>query len=197
MRKENKEIAHAAKTSEPVVWMQSDHLGKFIHHACGSQSILARCSDEQLMQDYKPLFLHPAHDDTEPVTATNIEFAVARACKEPSLLDALSWICGWESERIVKQVRENYGSGANGAGWDACFKFCLKQVIDKYPATDDTALLKQAMEDLEDSNGVNADDMGLPTREHITDGTPCWCNPETTYIDPETGLSVIVHREPQ
>jgi hypothetical protein len=34
-------------------------------------------------------------------------------------------------------------------------------------------------------------------REHITDGNPCWCNPETDYVDPETGIAVIVHKEPQ
>lgn len=37
----------------------------------------------------------------------------------------------------------------------------------------------------------------VPCREHVTDGTPCWCNPEVAYTDPETGASVIVHREPQ
>lgn len=34
-------------------------------------------------------------------------------------------------------------------------------------------------------------------REHITDGSPCWCSPEVDYIDPETGAAVIVHRRPQ
>jgi hypothetical protein len=34
-------------------------------------------------------------------------------------------------------------------------------------------------------------------RDHITTGAPCWCNPETTYKDPDTGLSVVVHKEPQ
>ena len=34
-------------------------------------------------------------------------------------------------------------------------------------------------------------------RQHMTDGSPCWCEPETIYTDPETGVSVIVHREPQ
>ena len=34
-------------------------------------------------------------------------------------------------------------------------------------------------------------------REHITDCNPCWCNPETDYVDPETGIAVIVHKEPQ
>jgi hypothetical protein len=34
-------------------------------------------------------------------------------------------------------------------------------------------------------------------RQHVTDGNPCWCAPETSYTDPETGASVIVHKEPQ
>ena len=34
-------------------------------------------------------------------------------------------------------------------------------------------------------------------RQHITDGSPCWCNPETDYVDPKTGAAVVVHKEPQ
>jgi hypothetical protein len=34
-------------------------------------------------------------------------------------------------------------------------------------------------------------------QEHITDDSPCWCCPEITYTDPDTGVSVIVHKEPQ
>ena len=49
----------AEHTAQPVVWMQSDQLHKFVSHACGAQSMLARCSDHQLMSDYKPLFTHP------------------------------------------------------------------------------------------------------------------------------------------
>lgn len=33
--------------------------------------------------------------------------------------------------------------------------------------------------------------------EHITDGSPCWCDPELNYVDPETGVKVWVHKEPQ
>ena len=36
----------------------------------------------------------------------------------------------------------------------------------------------------------------LHKRQHITDGTPCWCDPEVNYTAPETGASVIVHKEP-
>jgi len=62
----------------------------------------------------------------------NIIEAVNRACKEPTLLDALSFICVWESERIVKQVLNNYGSGSNGTMWDTYFKVCLKSVLENY-----------------------------------------------------------------
>lgn len=34
-------------------------------------------------------------------------------------------------------------------------------------------------------------------RVHITDGSPCWCYPETDYTDPNTGASVVIHKEPQ
>ena len=64
----------------------------------------------------------------------NIDQAVERACQEPTLLDALTWICVWESERAIKQARENYGSGSGGAGWDTCFRYCLEQVMVSYHA---------------------------------------------------------------
>ncbi len=44
---------------------------------------------------------------------------------------------------------------------------------------------------IEGAHGITA------TREHVTDDSPCWCNPEATYTDPDTGASVIVHKEPQ
>ena len=76
---------------------------------------------------------------------------------------------------------------------------------------DDEALLRQALKAIEQGawdtlRGRNAaaalrERLGVGKvvgkREHITDGSPCWCNPETTYTDPDTGASVIVHKEPQ
>jgi len=62
--------------------------------------------------------------------------AVERACEEPTLLDALSWICIWESERAIKQAHEFLTTGistaGDGKGWDTCFKYCLKEVMEKY-----------------------------------------------------------------
>ena len=57
----------------------------------------------------------------------NITEAVERACKEGTLLDALSWICVWESERVVKQAIKN-----EGKHWETCFKHSIKQVMDNY-----------------------------------------------------------------
>ena len=34
-------------------------------------------------------------------------------------------------------------------------------------------------------------------KENITDGTPCWCNPELNYKDPKTKAEVWVHKELQ
>ena len=65
-------------------------------------------------------------------SSMNFKEAIERACQEPTLLDAQTWICIWESERAIKQARENYGSGTDGAGWDTCFKICLKEVTEEY-----------------------------------------------------------------
>ena len=61
----------------------------------------------------------------------NIDDATKQACKESTLLDALTWICVWESEPVVKQVKKNL-TDSDGKGWDTCFKMCLKKVIDEY-----------------------------------------------------------------
>lgn len=84
----------------------------------------------------------------------------------------------------------------------------------------DTALLRQALEAtaywLEHGETPGAHDMiqrthdalqerliplgvgkGVGKREHITDGSPCWCNPDITYKDPDNGAEVWVHKEPQ
>ena len=63
----------------------------------------------------------------------NIDEAVARSCQEPTLLDALSWIAVWETERVIKQAQRFFETGertgSNGAGWDTCFRVCFERVI--------------------------------------------------------------------
>ncbi len=38
---------------------------------------------------------------------------------------------------------------------------------------------------------------GKAYSEHVTDGSPCWCNPEMGYRDPDTGAEVWIHRREQ
>jgi hypothetical protein len=62
----------------------------------------------------------------------NIDEAVVIACQEPTLVDALSWICVWENARALKQAQDNPGSGANGAMFDTCFRYCIQRVLAEY-----------------------------------------------------------------
>lgn len=61
--------------------------------------------------------------------------AVARACQEPTLLDALAWIAIWETERVVQQAIRNEKSGErnpDGSQWDTCFRLAFKDVMEHW-----------------------------------------------------------------
>ena len=68
--------------------------------------------------------------------------AVERACQQPTLLDALSWICVWESERAIRQALSNcelidgnlvnQRASPDGRGWDTCFRVCINEVMEKW-----------------------------------------------------------------
>ena len=60
------------------------------------------------------------------------EKIIKKACQEPTLLEALTYACICESERIVKQATTNFGSGRDGAGWDTCFRVTIKAILDRY-----------------------------------------------------------------
>jgi len=57
----------------------------------------------------------------------NITEAINRACEEPTLLKAQTWICIWESESVVKQSLANPQSQ-----WETYFGICLKLVTGEY-----------------------------------------------------------------
>jgi hypothetical protein len=65
-----------------------------------------------------------------------IDAAVARACEEPTLVDALSWIAVWESERAIRQAiewkRTGVSTASHGGGWDTCFKHCFEAVMARW-----------------------------------------------------------------
>lgn len=64
----------------------------------------------------------------------NIDDAVAKACEEPTLVKALSWIAVWETERVVKQAIQWKATGvstaSHGGGWDTCFETCFDRVFE-------------------------------------------------------------------
>ena len=66
----------------------------------------------------------------------NFTEAIDRACKEPTLVEALSWISLWECERVIPIAHEfklgNKIAGPDGQGWDTCFKFLLQEVMEAY-----------------------------------------------------------------
>jgi len=62
----------------------------------------------------------------------NLESAVARACEEPTLLDALTWIAIWEAERAIQQALEQQRTGISTAAagsWDTCFRTAFQRVL--------------------------------------------------------------------
>ena len=69
--------------------------------------------------------------------------AAKKACGEPMLVDALSWICVWESERAIRQTFLNCRlegesiirteAGRKGEkGWDTCFRISLEAVMEEW-----------------------------------------------------------------
>lgn len=63
--------------------------------------------------------------------------AIDRACEEKTLHEALSWICTWESERIIPVAHKFLNGQAerqpSGQGWESCFGYLIKEVMEQYP----------------------------------------------------------------
>jgi hypothetical protein len=65
----------------------------------------------------------------------NMHEAVEEACKQPTLVDALSWIAVWECERAIAQAKKFFETGrrtGDGKCWDTCFKYCIQHVMVAY-----------------------------------------------------------------
>lgn len=61
--------------------------------------------------------------------------AVRRACQEPTLLDALSFIAVWECQRAIEQAHAYKLTGISTAasgGWDTCFRVCFSAVMGEW-----------------------------------------------------------------
>jgi hypothetical protein len=53
----------------------------------------------------------------------NIDQAVARALEQPTLADALTWICVWENDRAVQQAKARPDEPR-----ETCFGMCIRRV---------------------------------------------------------------------
>lgn len=99
----------AREQVEPVVWMASTHLDGFVHQACGTDSMFARCSYRQLHTDYKPLYAQPPLSPDVAALQESLKQAEAR---EGELCEAIKQYSIREGELVrklaeEKQMRDN------------------------------------------------------------------------------------------
>jgi len=78
--------------------------------------------------------------DGRPIVRSPFVLEIEKALKEPTLLDALTHIAIWESERAIEQAEANknkperdYWGTHSGGRWDTCFRFFFKAILDKAP----------------------------------------------------------------
>lgn len=127
------------------------------------------------------------HDNVEPMIEVADRFAHRLALYlELVLSDADQPTDKWWNE--ATQLIGEYRSAMNSIHEKHCPTFMGEPVEHKWTEAEIRA---------EETPFVYKMEPKKPKREHITDGTPCWCNPEVDYTDPDTGVSVIVHTEPQ
>ncbi len=61
----------------------------------------------------------------------NLIEAVKEACKEPTLLKALSWIAVWENDRCMRKTLPLW-SVENGGPYETFFYICFKMVAEEW-----------------------------------------------------------------
>ena len=130
--------------------------------------------------------IHPDYDtlalrDVAKLYAKYDELYKAQSVSHSVIAGALFDFMAWLTTRDERLVL----SGADEAGpaVDAIIDFAKMRGL----SLDDARV-----QDWQDNTTPPA-----AQRRHVTDGFLCWCEPETIYTDPETGASVIVHKEPQ
>ena len=61
----------------------------------------------------------------------NLDEAKKIACKEKTLIDALTWIAVWEADRAIalKHNKTGVSTASCGKYYDTCFKMCFEAVM--------------------------------------------------------------------
>jgi hypothetical protein len=95
----------------------------------------------------------------------------------------------------LEESEQHYGSDSALRDAIQILRAALEQEDQEYTGIPGTNVRVRIPTKYRDPSCVGAFNRAKP--EHITDGTPCWCNPELDYVDPETGVKVWVHKEPQ
>ncbi len=72
--------------------------------------------------------------------SVSVPEAIATALKQPTLVDALSWIAIWDTERTVRQALRNVGPDnrketGHGGLWETTFKLLFEQVLEQWHPT--------------------------------------------------------------
>jgi len=66
------------------------------------------------------------------INVKKIDEAVNKACSEPTLLEAFSWIAIWENDRAVKQALKGEKDPFSGSLRETCFLHCFKAVMEQW-----------------------------------------------------------------
>jgi len=106
------------------------HLEQWARNVESNRAIVERERDELRQKIEGPL--------DEKNLGMNVVEAAKKACEEPTLSEALSWIAVWENDRAVKQALENTKTGNltgshHGGLWDTCFGVCFDKILELYP----------------------------------------------------------------
>ena len=127
-------LAHLGGTAQarPCARIEK-RTGEFRAELVGKPESLDAMNQQQRLADLENLIDEVRRRKGESV---NIDEATKSACKEPTLLDALTWIAVWETERVVQQAKKYFETGvstaSHGGGWDTCFKVCFQRVMEAW-----------------------------------------------------------------
>jgi len=98
------------------------------------------------------------------------------------------------AQQALEALEERYVGALRDKAMDA-LRAALEQEDQEYTGIPGTNVRVRIPTKYRDPSCVSS--FNRAKHEHVTDGSPCWCDPELNYVDPETGVKVWVHKEPQ
>lgn len=115
------------------------------------------------------------------VISPNLDELIENACKQPTLLDALSFVSIFDTDRAVQQAKSN-----NFQNWETISKFLIEKVLEKYVCyhkpmfkkgdiflDTQTSIIYRILDDLQ-------------TNRDLTSNTPLYRFAKNTTVENET-----------